>query len=77
MIIITGAAGFIGSNIVKFLNSLGKKNLILVDDFNGPGKDINILSLEIAFRKHLEKVQYLPELDGLYLQLQPCPLLKI
>ena len=30
MIIITGAAGFIGSCLVSKLNSLGKENLILV-----------------------------------------------
>lgn len=32
MIIVTGALGFIGSNIVKELNRQGKKNLLLVDE---------------------------------------------
>ena len=32
-IIITGAAGFIGSCMVQYLNELGYENLILVDDF--------------------------------------------
>jgi ADP-L-glycero-D-manno-heptose 6-epimerase len=32
-IIITGAAGFIGSCMVQYLNELGFENLILVDDF--------------------------------------------
>ena len=32
-IIVTGAAGFIGSCMVQFLNEQGYENLILVDDF--------------------------------------------
>src|SRR5487761_2089708 len=32
-VIVTGAAGFIGSCMVRFLNTLGYENLILVDDF--------------------------------------------
>ena len=32
-IIITGAAGFIGSCLIKYLNDQGYENLILVDDF--------------------------------------------
>ena len=34
MIVVTGAAGFIGSCLVEKLNSEGKENLILVDDFS-------------------------------------------
>ncbi|MBV9986576.1 MAG: ADP-glyceromanno-heptose 6-epimerase [Chitinophagaceae bacterium] len=36
-IIVTGAAGFIGSCMVQFLNEEGYDNLVLVDDF-GPGE---------------------------------------
>ncbi|HNN30513.1 MAG TPA: NAD-dependent epimerase/dehydratase family protein, partial [Chitinophagaceae bacterium] len=32
-ILITGAAGFIGSCMASFLNSKGYKNIYLVDDF--------------------------------------------
>ena len=42
MIIITGAAGFIGSCLVTKLNSLDKKNLILVDDFSRIEKNKNL-----------------------------------
>lgn len=42
MIVITGAAGFIGSCIVGTLNAKGITNLILVDDFSKSEKDENL-----------------------------------
>ncbi len=33
MIVVTGAAGFIGSCMVSFLNENGYNNIIIVDDF--------------------------------------------
>lgn len=39
MIVITGAAGFIGSCLVGTLNSKGITNLVLVDDFSKSEKD--------------------------------------
>jgi FlaA1/EpsC-like NDP-sugar epimerase len=36
-IIVTGAAGFIGSCMVSYLNQQGFENLILVDEFNDAG----------------------------------------
>jgi len=41
MIIITGAAGFIGSNLVKYLNDNGYNDLVLVDDFSKSEKRNN------------------------------------
>lgn len=41
MIIITGAAGFIGSCLAGKLNNHGFKNLVLVDDFSHPPKNKN------------------------------------
>jgi ADP-L-glycero-D-manno-heptose 6-epimerase len=43
MIVITGAAGFIGSYLVGKLNQAGYKDLILVDRMDDPLKDLNIL----------------------------------
>ena len=40
-IIVTGAAGFIGSCMVQYLNEQGFENLILVDDFGVEEKRIN------------------------------------
>ena len=42
MIVVTGAAGFIGSCLVSKLNSLGFEDLILVDDFSSFHKNNNI-----------------------------------
>ncbi len=41
-IIITGAAGFIGSCMMQYLNELGFTNLILVDEFNRDDKKPNL-----------------------------------
>ncbi len=41
LIMITGAAGFIGSQMANFLNQNGYKNLILVDDFENQTKKNN------------------------------------
>ena len=43
MIVITGAAGFIGSALVGSLNEAGYEDLILVDDFNHPKKEKNLI----------------------------------
>lgn len=41
MIVITGAAGFIGSCLITKLNSKGYKNLVLVDDFSHSERSAN------------------------------------
>ena len=42
MIVITGAAGFIGSVLVKKMNLEGRKDLIVVDDFSRDNKNKNL-----------------------------------
>ena len=45
MIVITGAAGFIGSFTAGFLNENGYKDLVLVDDFSRKDKKNNYINL--------------------------------
>ena len=47
-IIVTGAAGFIGSNIVKGLNARGVTDIIAVDDLTQGDKFRNLADLQIA-----------------------------
>ena len=42
MIVVTGAAGFIGSNLVKKLNDEGYRDIVLVDDFSNNQKNKNL-----------------------------------
>ena len=51
MIVVTGAAGFIGSCLVKKLNDLGHENIILVDDFTLKSKERNLQN-----KSYLKKV---------------------
>ena len=42
MIVVTGAAGFIGSCLVSRLNQAGHLNIVVVDDFSKKEKDKNL-----------------------------------
>jgi ADP-L-glycero-D-manno-heptose 6-epimerase len=46
--IVTGAAGFIGSNIVKALNDRGVTDIVAVDDLTDADKFKNLVDCEIA-----------------------------
>ncbi len=48
MFIVTGGAGFIGSNIVKLLNEKGSKDILVVDHLKEGHKFINLSDLDIA-----------------------------
>ncbi len=47
-VVVTGAAGFIGSNIVKGLNARGITDIVAVDDMTQGDKFRNIVDLQIA-----------------------------
>jgi len=47
-IVVTGAAGFIGSNLIKGLNARGIDNIIAVDDLTEGDKFRNLADLKIA-----------------------------
>jgi ADP-L-glycero-D-manno-heptose 6-epimerase len=50
MIIVTGAAGFIGSNLVSKLNQEGFKDLVLVDHFDNKEKNKNLANKQYKER---------------------------
>ncbi len=54
-IVITGAAGFIGSYITSYLNKQGFENLILVDDFSNSQKVNNLKGKKFSLKIHREQ----------------------
>lgn len=57
MIVVTGAAGFIGSVLVGGLNAAGHQDIVLVDDFSKTEKDTNLegkIFLEKVDRNYLQ-----------------------
>lgn len=62
MIVVTGGAGFIGSAIAQELNRRGRKDLLLVDDVDHPGKQENLDSL--SYQKLLGKHEFLEKVLG-------------
>lgn len=51
--IVTGGAGFIGSNVVAALNQRGQRDILVVDNLDHPGKEHNLA--ELAYRDYLDK----------------------
>lgn len=48
MIVVTGGAGFIGSNIVKALNQIGYNDILVVDNLKDGTKYANLVDLNIT-----------------------------
>lgn len=55
MIIITGAAGFIGSCLVQKLNENGYRDLVLVDDFSRDDKNKNLEGKQFSQQIHRDE----------------------
>lgn len=54
MIIVTGGAGFIGSNIVHELNIRGRNDILIVDDLSGEDKYKNLMGLRFIDYQHMD-----------------------
>jgi ADP-L-glycero-D-manno-heptose 6-epimerase len=62
LIIVTGGAGFIGSNIVRGLNEDGMKDIVVVDDLSDGRKFGNLVNVEIA--DYLDKDEFAAMLES-------------
>jgi len=60
MIIVTGGAGFIGSNLIRTLNERGERNILLVDNLSNGRKMHNIADLDIA--DYIDKKDFIERL---------------
>ena len=56
MIIVTGGAGFIGSNIVRGLNNLGIDDILIVDNLKNASKHKNLN--RIKFKDYIDKEDF-------------------
>jgi ADP-L-glycero-D-manno-heptose 6-epimerase len=62
MIIVTGGAGMIGSNIVAALNAEGISDIVVVDDLTDGHKIANLADLQIV--DYLDKDDFLPRMEA-------------
>ncbi len=61
-IVVTGAAGFIGANLVKALNGRGECNIIAVDHLSRADKFRNLVDCDIA--DYLDRDDFLSEIEA-------------
>ncbi len=67
MIVITGAAGFIGSCILSRFNGLGREDLVIVDHLDDPLKEKNLTGKKYAY--YFDKKDFLQKIqDGSLIQ---------
>ena len=62
MYIVTGAAGFIGSNIIKSLNDQGIHNIVAVDDLSNGHKFTNLVDLKII--DYIDKEEFINDISN-------------
>ncbi len=62
MIIVTGGAGFIGSNLVKGLNDIRRRDILVVDDLKDGTKFRNIADCDIA--DYMDKDDFLAKIES-------------
>lgn len=62
MIIVTGGAGFIGSNLIRALNGRGESNILLVDHLVNGRKMHNIADLDIA--DYMDKTEFIQKIES-------------
>lgn len=55
MLVVTGAAGFIGSCLVGYLNEKGYENIVVVDDFSREDKEANLAGKKFTLKINREE----------------------
>jgi ADP-L-glycero-D-manno-heptose 6-epimerase len=60
--VVTGAAGFIGSNLVKALNERGVADIVAVDDLKHRAKPANLADCELA--EYVAKGDFIQQLEA-------------
>ncbi|WP_374348054.1 ADP-glyceromanno-heptose 6-epimerase [Chitinimonas sp.] len=60
--VVTGAAGFIGSNLIRALNARGLTDIIAVDNLKNGDKFRNLVDCEIAH--YVDKEDFIEQLDS-------------
>ncbi len=64
--IVTGGAGFIGSNLVKKLNACGKNDILIVDELGEDEKWKNLVGL--SYEDYIDKEDLFDYIDGVSLK---------
>ena len=62
MLVVTGAAGFIGANIVKGLNDIGRQDILVVDDLSQADKIKNLADCVVA--DYMDKAEFKEKTDN-------------
>jgi ADP-L-glycero-D-manno-heptose 6-epimerase len=61
-IVVTGAAGFIGANLVKALNARGERQILAVDNLANVAKVANLADCDIA--DYLDKAEFIARIEA-------------
>src|SRR5271168_1265935 len=60
--VVTGAAGFIGANLVKALNAQGVSNILAVDNLAQADKFLNLVDCEIE--DYLDQQEFIERIEA-------------
>ena len=61
MLVVTGGAGFVGSNLIQALNQSGQEKIFLVDDLTDASKIANLADLRIS--DYADKDEFLSDIE--------------